>query len=196
MNANDPKLPKDPNQAREPKTNLPEPPPLSSPAKTSSAEPSKIYTAEPHDTSRISDTESKTYEKTQKESVEGEEREDLYNKRYSKKLDEMYDYAKYNKEQTVAYILLIIGILLIFFSPILGELLIGLVGGFYFSKEIISYIRNLGQIAGGPDHTRYVILTAILLGILIVAPGFFIGAVIAAAFRKLFFEPDSDKPIK
>jgi hypothetical protein len=69
----------------------------------------------------------------------------------------------------------------------LGGLLIGMVAGYYFSSEIIYYIRNIGQIIGGQDQLRYVVLTALLLGLFIAAPGIFIGAAIVATFKQVMF---------
>lgn len=113
-----------------------------------------------------------------------------------KKGDDLFAYAKSNKEQTIAYILLAIGLLfLLFFNNLLGGLIIGMVAGYYFASEIIYYIRNIGQIVGGQDQLRYVVLTALLLGLFIAAPGIFIGALIVAAFKNVMCGPcDTSKP--
>lgn len=108
-------------------------------------------------------------------------------KENNKKGDDFFAYAKSNKEQTIAYILLVLGLLfLLFYNNLLGGLLIGLVAGYYFSSEIIYYLRNIGQVVGGQDQLRYVILTALLLGLFIAAPGIFIGALVVAVFKNTF----------
>lgn len=110
--------------------------------------------------------------------------------RETKKIDELYSYATSNKEQTIAYILLALGlILLLIFNSLFGGLLIGMVAGYYFAPEIIHYIRNFGQIMGGEDHLRYVILTALLIGFFITSPGIFIGAIIVAIFKQVIQGP-------
>ena len=112
------------------------------------------------------------------------------NGEFSKKKDELFAYAKSNKEQTIAYILLVFGLLfLLFFNNLLGGLIIGMVAGYYFAAEIVYYIRNMGQILGGQNQLRYVILTALLLGLFIAAPGIFIGALIVASFKQVFYGP-------
>lgn len=170
------------------------------PHKPESSEPSKVYTTEPMDTARIpsenmrsSDTYSqkdRESQKTHKEKFEEKAHEAYRSIRDSKKVDEIYHYAKSNKEQTVAYVLLALGLLiLLFFDNLLGGLIIGMVAGYYFAEEIVYYIRNLGQIIGGQDQLRYVVLTALLLGLFIAAPGIFIGAAIVATFKQVFGAP-------
>lgn len=109
---------------------------------------------------------------------------------FSKKKDDLFAYAKSNKEQTVAYVLLVVGLLfLLFFNNLLGGLIIGMVAGYYFASEIVYYIRNIGQVMGGQNQLHYVILTAVLLGLFIAAPGIFIGALIVASFKQVFYGP-------
>lgn len=105
----------------------------------------------------------------------------------SKKVEFSFEYAKSNKEKTITYILLVLGLLLLFFNNMLGGLLIGVVAGYFFDAEIIYYLRNLSQIISGQEHIRYVVLTALALGLLIAAPGIFIGAVIMAIFKQVLF---------
>ncbi len=172
--------------------------------KGASAEPSKIYPNKSHDNSRISNEESKSSEYSQKErenqkkyqdeSMEDKIRDKFRNKQgdTKKNIDDLYKYAKYNKSQTITYVLLALGLLILFFDSVIGGLLIGGVAGYHFSGEIIYYIRNIGQIAGGQEHLRYITLTILLLGIFIAAPGFFIGAAIVAAFKQVFFSRNQD----
>ena len=103
-----------------------------------------------------------------------------------KKGGDIFNYARSNKEQTITYILLAIGLLcLLFLNNLFGGLIIGMVAGYYFAEEIIYYIRNIGQVVKGQDQVRYIVLTALLLGLFIAAPGIFIGALIVAAFKKV-----------
>lgn len=115
-----------------------------------------------------------------------------------KKGEDIFAFAKSNKEQAIAYILLALGLLLLLFFNnlnLLGGLIIGVVAGYYFSSEIIYYISNIGQVVGGQNQLRYVVLTAVLLGLFIAAPGIFIGALVAAAFKKVMCGPcDTTKP--
>lgn len=111
----------------------------------------------------------------------------------AKKSDDFFAHVKSNQEQVIAYILLAFGLVfLLFVNNLLGGLIIGMVAGYYFAFEIIYYIRNIGQIAGGQSQLRYVVLTALLLGLFIAAPGIFIGALIVASFKNAMCGP-SDK---
>lgn len=157
--------------------------PSKKPSEEHSSESSKIYTNEPLDTARIPDDKTKQ---------EGYSQKDRNNQRTQRetKIDDLYTYAKSNKEQTIAYILLALGlILLLLFNNLLGGLIIGMVAGYYFAPEIIHYLRNIGQVIGGQDQLRYVILTALLLAFFITAPGIFIGAIIVAVFRQVMQGP-------
>lgn len=96
-----------------------------------------------------------------------------------------YDFASSNKEQTIAIILLALGLLLLLlFDHLLGALMIGMVAGYYFAPEILYYLKNIGQIVSGHDQFRYIVLTAVLLSFFILAPGIFIGAIIVALFTQ------------
>lgn len=98
--------------------------------------------------------------------------------------NDVWSYAKMNRDQTITYVLLVLGLLLLLFvNGFLGGLIIGMVAGYYFASEIISYIRNIGHIVKGQDQLRYIVITAVLLGLFISAPSIFIGALIVAAFK-------------
>lgn len=162
------------------------------PNKPASEEPSKVYTTEPLDTARITREEKKDENQAQKEQekFEDQTRQTSRNMGGTNSTGNFYLYAASNKEQIITYIVLILGLLiLLFVNNLLGGLMIGMVTGYYFSSEIIYYIRNLSQIAGGQKQLRYVVLTALLLGLFIAAPGIFIGAAIVAAFKQVMAGP-------
>jgi len=94
----------------------------------------------------------------------------------SENVKKAMDFAKSNTKDTVAYVLLFVGILLIFFQPFWGGLIIGAVGGFYFADPIIHWVRNFQEYLNREGLVKVLILTCIALGFLIVAPAFFLGA--------------------
>lgn len=102
------------------------------------------------------------------------------------RIEDIYNFAKQNKLDTIAYILLIIGLILLFLSPLVGELLIGIVAGLYFTREIVSTIQGASQYIDTEGLVRTLILVGILVAFFISAPGIFIGAAIAAGIKKLF----------
>jgi xanthine/uracil permease len=117
--------------------------------------------------------------------------------RDTKKIDELYSYATSNREHIIAYALLAVGLLiLLFFNNLylLGGLIIGVVAGWYFAPEIIYYAKNVDQLFRGPDQSRYIVFTALLLGLLIAAPGIFIGAAIVAIFKQVFTGAKGNPP--
>src|ERR1700728_3945224 len=85
-----------------------------------------------------------------------------------------YDYAKSNNRDTIAYILLVIGLFLMFFEPWFGEILIGIIFGLYFSQEITDVIVNHVGIIDRLGIARSLVLTFVLLVFLISAPFVFI----------------------
>lgn len=153
----------------------------------------KNYTTEPLDTARIASDKMRSSEnqaQKEKEAFKGKNQQTWGNKDNSGKTENFYTYTMSNKEHIITYILLILGLItLLFFSNLLGGLILGMVAGFYFASDIVYYIRNLGQVIGGQDHLRYIVLTSILLGLFIAVPGIFIGAIIVATFKQVMAGP-------
>lgn len=87
----------------------------------------------------------------------------------------------------IAYILLVLGIILLFFQHLYGGILIGIVAGVYFSKEILSIIRNANDYIEEQGLARSLIIAGILLAFLISAPAIFIGAAIVVGLRWFVF---------
>jgi len=98
----------------------------------------------------------------------------------------LFSYAKSNTRDTIAYILLIIGIILLFFQPHYGGFLIGLIGGLYFSNEIISIANHFNDLIEEQGVVRVIVLAALFVGFFIMAPAVFIGAAIGALAIRVF----------
>lgn len=99
------------------------------------------------------------------------------------KFDDIYNFAKTNTADTIAYIVLFIGIVLWIFQYFLGGLLIGLVAGFYFGEILILWAKNLRDYVEYEGVIRSLILIGVLLGLIIAAPSIFIGAIAAIGVR-------------
>jgi uncharacterized membrane protein len=93
--------------------------------------------------------------------------------------------ATNNVRDIIAYVLLILGIILLFFQHLYGGFLIGLVAGIYFSKEIIYLINNYEDFIENEGLVRSLILAGTLLAFLISAPAIFVGIAIAIALKIL-----------
>lgn len=98
------------------------------------------------------------------------------------------EYISCHKSQSLIFAFLVLGLLLLLFSDSwFGGLILGGVIGYYFSPDIVFYLRNLGHHFSGEERMRNIILAALLLGILISSPGIFIGAVVIAALRQVLW---------
>lgn len=103
------------------------------------------------------------------------------------KIEDLYDYAKHNKRDTAAYVVMILGLILMFFHPVslFGGILVGLIVGLYFSNEFTSLIKNRKQFIYEKGTVRSLVLAGTALAFLIAAPGIFIGAAITTALKQL-----------
>lgn len=116
------------------------------------------------------------------EHVEDKIRGTFKNIKESKQVNDLYRYARTNKEQMLTYILLAIGVILLFTHTPIGGLLIGLVTGYFFSDEIVFFGKNIRQFFESQDYLRYLVMIVAGLALLVEAPGIIIGVIVAAAF--------------
>lgn len=107
------------------------------------------------------------------------------NLKKNEKIEDIYRYAKRNTGDTVAYIAMILGLLILFFEPFYGGIIVGFVTGLYFSKEIMIPIRNIEGFIEKLGMVRSLILGGLLLGLFIKAPTIFLGCAIAVAIKQL-----------
>lgn len=101
--------------------------------------------------------------------------ETLENLKQNENIESLMNYAKNNVQDTVAYILMIFGILWMFFQWFYGGLLIGLVTGFYFSKELIHLIKFFNDFVEEQGVSRSLILGGLAVALFFSNPGIFIG---------------------
>jgi hypothetical protein len=107
--------------------------------------------------------------------------------RNARKLDSLYGHGTPNQEQIITYVILVIGLVTVFINTLVGGLILGGVVGYFFAPEVIYYLKNVGQLFNSHDPIRYIVIVALLIGLFIAAPGFFLGAIIAAAVKHLLF---------
>lgn len=148
--------------------------------------PPQMHGAESLDSARVAGDDRRAAENEAKKKKEAEASNKDAFTGYSNLKGDGFSYMSIKREQMIVYILLILGLILILFaSPLLGGLIIGMVVGYYFAADIIHYLRNIGQVVGGQDQLRYIVLAALGLGLFIAAPGIFIGAIIVATFKQV-----------
>lgn len=103
--------------------------------------------------------------------------------------DDVFEYLKTNIRETIAYALLVLGILLIYFEPLYGGTLVGLVGGIYFGDEILAAIRGWQDFIEKEGISRSLVIGGVIFALFLSAPAIFIGAAIALVIKQ-FFNPD------
>lgn len=105
----------------------------------------------------------------------------------NEKLEQTFSYATANTRDTISYVILIIGIVLLFFHDIYGGALIGLIAGFYFSSEILALFHNSNAFIEEQGIVKSLIGGGLLLALFISAPAIFVGIALAVAVRQILF---------
>lgn len=108
------------------------------------------------------------------------------------KLDDLLSFAKENTRDTIAYILMVVGILLMLFdsTSIYGSLIVGIVFSLYFIKELAYFIKHASEISAENGIVKSLIFGGLLLSLFLRAPFIFIGIAIIIGL-KLLLMPDS-----
>lgn len=111
----------------------------------------------------------------------------LHDLQTNEKLEQIAGLATSNTRDTVSYIALIIGIILLFFQPLYGGILIGFIVGIYFSSELLALFKHISDLIDAQGIVRSLIAGGFLLALLISCPALFIGLAIAVALRQIVF---------
>lgn len=101
------------------------------------------------------------------------------------KIENLITYAKTNTQDTIAYVLLLLGIIWIFLNSFYGGILVGLVAGWYYGTELITFAKNANETINVMGIPRALVLGLTLVAFFILAPGIFIGAAIAAGIKQV-----------
>jgi hypothetical protein len=124
--------------------------------------------------------------KKEKSSSEGKKKGSsnaFENLKKNEKIDHIIKYAQSNTQDTIAFALLLLGILWSLFHGFYGGVLVGLVAGFYFSREILELIKSYNDFVKEQGTPRTLILGGTLLALFIAAPGFFVGLAIMVGLK-------------
>ena len=101
------------------------------------------------------------------------------------RLEDIYQLASSNMKDTIAYIAMIVGILMLFFEPFYGGAITGAIAGLYFTHEIVTPLKSLESFIEKQGMVRSLILGGALLGIFIEAPAIIIGAAVAVGLKQI-----------
>lgn len=126
-------------------------------------------------------------EPKRKESFKEKFKSSLQDLQSNERFSNMVGYATSNTRDTISYIALIIGIVLLFFQPFYGAALVGFIVGLYFSSEILAFIKNLSLLVDDQGVVRSLIAGGFVLAIFILVPAIFIGLALAVAVRQILF---------
>ena len=99
------------------------------------------------------------------------------------KIESLITYAKKNTWDTVAYILMLLGIVWIFLNSFYGGILVGLVAGIYYGNEIVEFVKSANKKINEIGIPQALILGLTIVAFFILAPGIFIGAAISAGIK-------------
>ncbi|MGK5594435.1 MAG: hypothetical protein ACSNEK_03645 [Parachlamydiaceae bacterium] len=107
--------------------------------------------------------------------------------RSNEKLNGLGDITPSSTRDSIAYVILIVGIILLFFHPIYGGLLIGLISGFYFSSELLAFLQAINHLIDEQGIVRSLVAGALFIGLFISAPAIILGMIAAVGIRKILF---------
>ena len=119
--------------------------------------------------------------------------EKLESIRKNEKIEGIYNYAASNTRDTLSYILMIVGIVLLFTHPFYGGFIVGLIFGLYFTQEITATLGSLNDLIEFQGMVRSLIFGGLLLALLVLAWPIYIGAAMAIAIRHILY-PEEQKP--
>lgn len=102
----------------------------------------------------------------------------------NEKVEDIYNYASANTRDTIAYILMVVGLILMLVEPSwYGATLVGVIFGLYFFEEILSFLKYYKVFMTVEGMVRSLILGGLILALFISAPFIFLGAAVAVGLR-------------
>ncbi len=96
----------------------------------------------------------------------------------NKPKEDFFSLAKANGKDTIAYILMIVGIILTLFQSFWGGFIVGAVLGYFYKSEIIQAVTNYHRIIDQEGLVKSIIIGGTLLALFIGSYPLFIGAAI------------------
>lgn len=106
---------------------------------------------------------------------------------YSKKPENIFKNSYKQRINYFIYALLVAALITMFIFPLVGELLIGIVAGYFFKKEVFYCVSQVDDFFTTQNQLRFAVLSAILISLIIKAPGIFIGLGMGVVFKQIRF---------
>lgn len=106
-------------------------------------------------------------------------------------VDQICKYAKTNTADTIAYVLMILGVVLVFPLPMYGGILVGIVAGLYFADDVVRWATSLNSIIEEQGMVRSVMLLGVVIAFFVSIPWIFIGGALAVGIKQILFSGTS-----
>lgn len=108
------------------------------------------------------------------------------------KSDDLLGFAKENTKDTIAYVFLIVGFLLLFFEPLYGGTIMGILLGLYFTGELVSFWKKSHELINEWGMVKTLVLAGIALIFFVSNLGCAVIVIVASAtvVIKQLFLPD------
>lgn len=100
--------------------------------------------------------------------------------------ENLIGYFKAHMRETISYIILVLGIVLLFFDALYGGILVGIIAGIYFGDEIVNYLKSWNVATDSKGISHNLISAGIAVAFFILAPSIFLGAAISIGIKFLF----------
>ena len=102
-------------------------------------------------------------------------------------VESAWNQVKSLNRDSIIYILLAVGLVLLIVQPLFGGIIIGAIAGLVFSNEIMSYAMQIKGAIEREEVLRGVVLGVVLLAFFLEAPSIVIGAALAVAIKRLVY---------
>jgi uncharacterized membrane protein len=103
----------------------------------------------------------------------------------------VYNMARNVKRDTIAYIAIIIGLVLLPIIPFWGGAIVGIVFGAYYSEEMLKRIRSFRTFLEKEGQAKTLVFGGLILALLIVIPSLVLGAIAAVGIVALVSRANS-----
>lgn len=103
----------------------------------------------------------------------------------NRNVEQMMSFAKSNTQDTLAYIGLFVGILMLLFGSPIGSILIGVIAGIYFSQPLLDWLTGFKNYLNTEGLGKTLVLLATAFALLVAAPYLFLGGAVATGIRYL-----------
>jgi hypothetical protein len=100
-------------------------------------------------------------------------------------VEKVYHMAKNMQRDTATYIALAIGLVLLYWQPLWGGAIVGVIFGIYFFHEMLPRVKSFRTYLQSEGQAKSIVLAGTVVVLLFLAPGFVLGALAAMGVLSL-----------